>query len=469
MTMQAVIGVSAVIGGFGLTTPAVRETAILYAAGHRDTARTLVGSVLTATTAPALAFTVLTIAIFPWVFNLSRLDPVYRLDALGATLLVSGTFFLSQVAAPWQTVYPALQRYDLTAVLSTLFGLASGIFGVIVLRLSPTMTSIALVGFVLAAVRLGCDGFLSGRLLGGLPRPSWHWEMVRPLMRFGGWTYLGSLGGFLFTNLDRLVLTGFLGSAAMPYYVLPQRLYSQVHTALAGQAQFLFPMFASFGQSAQGEIARLEDRLRWFVALLSAVTYTGLALAGPLLLTRLVSADYARLATLPLFLACIQGFFNAQNIVPYFNSWALGIGAPNTTTNLVNGMLVILTAVVLIPRLGYRGSSIAQLWIIPTVLVHLLWVHHHISPGASRFAWVRAYASPVMLAGVWVGSTLGLASLVPSNPVWYLFCMALGGLAGLAAVWVAENKLFRSYDRWPTLERAIAIPLVKAKRWVFAR
>ena len=469
MTVQALISINALIGGFGLATPTIRQTAILHAAGDLPRARVLVGSVFTANSIPALVFAVLIVVGFPWVFNLSKLDVVYRTDAFWATVFVACNFLISQAIAPWQTVYQSLQRYDLASGLATAFGLASGICGIIVLRLMPTMTSIALVGFCLAVCRFACDARFTRRLLHGVAWPTWDWHMIRPMMRFGGWTYLSSLGGFLFTNVDRLVLTSFLGSAAMPYYVLPQRLYSQVHTALAGQSQFLFPMFSAQGEAARPQMERLEDRLRWFMALLSGTIYTGLALVGPLLLTHLVGADYARLAALPLILACVQGFFHAQGIVPYFSSWVLGAGAPNTVANLTNGILVIISAILLVPRLGYLGLSLAQLWIIGVALAHTFWVRHLISPEASKFGWLRAYASPVLLVGVWVTVTEVLAHLLPDNPVFYLAYVAVGGVAGLATVWLTENWWFRSYDRWATLERAIAIPLAKARGWRSAR
>jgi O-antigen/teichoic acid export membrane protein len=469
MTLQAILGLNALVGGFGLGTPAIRQTAILFSKGDLAGARALVGSTTTVNVVSALVFALVTIISFPWVFTWSKLDPVYRTDALWATLFVAGSFLLTQAASSWQSIYQSLQRYDLSSSLATVFGLAAGIAGTIVLTLAPTMAAVALVGFCLAVVRLACDAYFSIRLLGGISRPTWRWAMIRPMLGFGGWTYLSSLGGFLFTNLDRLVVTAFLGSAAMPYYVLPQRLYSQVHTALSGQSRFLFPMFSAFGEAVRVEMERLEDRLRWFIALTSGAAYTGMALIGPLVLSQLVSAEYSRLAALPLILACVQGFFHAQEIVPYFYSWALGAGAPNTMADLVNGTLVILTAVLLVPHFGYLGASVAQLWIVGVSVAHTVWVRHLVSPGGPKFGWLRAYASPAMLVTVWVSLTNALVHFVPGGVVMYISYVAIGGLAGLATVWVVENSWFRSYDRWATLERAIAIPVGKAKGWVQAR
>lgn len=178
MTVQALISINALIGGFGLATPTIRQTAILHAAGDLPRARVLVGSVFTANSIPALVFAVLIVVGFPWVFNLSKLDAVYRTDAFWATVFVACNFLISQAIAPWQTVYQSLQRYDLASGLATAFGLASGICGIIVLRLMPTMTSIALVGFCLAVCRFACDARFTRRLLHGVAWPTWDWHMI---------------------------------------------------------------------------------------------------------------------------------------------------------------------------------------------------------------------------------------------------------------------------------------------------
>jgi O-antigen/teichoic acid export membrane protein len=469
LTLQAVIGLNALLGGFGLRTPSVRRLAVLHAQGDLVSACAVVGSVSTVNVATGLLFSFLIVIFFPTVFAWSRLDSIYQADAFWATLFVAGSFLLGQVASPWQAVYEATQRYDLMTALTTVFGLLSGTSGIVVLSVAPSMGAIAATGFAISIIRVICDAFFMQRFLERVPLPTWMWSEVRPMLGFGGWTYLSSLGGFLFTNMDRLILTTFLGSAAMPYYAVPQRLYSQIHTALSSQSAFLFPMLSAFGDRATAQIERLEDRLRWFVALVSGAAYTGLALVGPLILNRLVSPDFGKQATVPLVLACAQGFLHAQMIVPYFSSWAAGFGAPNAVAQLLNGTLVGVTAIWLIPHFGFVGASVAQLWIGVIAVMHTLWVRHMTSSQDHLWRWLRAYVSPCLMIVVWLWIWKMATQFVPSGSIMFYTLVLLGGVVGLSVVWLVERVVFPTEDRWTTLMRATEIPLRRIRRVVLAK
>lgn len=461
MTLQALLGLNFLLLGAGLGTPAVRRLAILYGQNNLLAARSVVGAVVVVNIATTLPIAVLIIIFFSPIFDWTRLDAIYFAEAYSATLLVCASFMVGQISSSWQTVYQAFQRYDLINVLNTVFGFLSGVAGIVALQIMPTMTTVALVGLGVVILRLVCDAYLMRRLLGSVPLIAWPWNEIRPMLKFGGWTYLGTVGAFLFTNIDRLILTTFLGSAALPYYVVPQRLYSQVHSTLVSQTAFLFPMFSAFGESAAQEIARLEDRLRWFIALVSAAVYTGLGLSGTFIIAKLVNSDFAARATAPLILACVQGFLNAQNIYPYFSSWAVGKGAPNAVAQIVNGVLVSVTAIVLIPRLGYLGASIAQLWIGVTVIWHTLWVRRSIATTVGRWNWLRPYISPICMSAVWISTMWLSAKFVPGDSIGFFVWVAIGGGESLAIVWLIEHWFFAVDQRWATLTRAMRIPLSK--------
>jgi len=91
------------------------------------------------------------------------------------------------------------------------------------------------------------------------------------MLGFGGWVYVGSIGQLLLGRANSHILTTFLGSAALPYYEIPQRIFSQAHSALSNQCQFHFPMLATYGDHAALEAKRVENRLRWLMAVLSSI------------------------------------------------------------------------------------------------------------------------------------------------------------------------------------------------------
>jgi O-antigen/teichoic acid export membrane protein len=297
---------------------------------------------------------------------------------------------------------------------------------------------------------------------------SWNWKEIKPMMSFGGWVYFQTLGGFLVGRANSLVLTTFLGSAALPYYELPQRFYIQIHGALGSVSQFLFPMFSSFGDKARAEMVRLGDRLRWLMATASGFSYAGLAVAGPMLLDRIVGPEFSANASVPLYLACAQGFFQAQDIVPYFFSWSLGQGKPNSVIELSQGVLVILTSLLLIPRIGFVGASASQLWVVPLVCIHVFWVLKLVVLSKLEIRnTLKAYVSPFLMVGVSILIAETLGTVLPKTLAALLLRMAVGFLVGGGVLVVVERFFFRSEGRWAAVvkifQNLVAIPLSKRR------
>lgn len=457
LSLQALLAIQGLMGDFGLGTPAIRRVAAQYVDGDFATARRIIGSVSVVNLASGMPIALLLVLFFPQIFRWSRLDTVYQNDAFWATCFTAGSFLLLQIRNSWKSAYEGAQRYDLVTGREMGYRLSSGIVRLVVLTLFPSLSAVALASLVLVFLWLLLDIVAVSRLLNGLPWPTWAWQEIRPMLGFGGWNYLSSLGGQLYTKVDSLVLTTFLGSAALPYYAVPQRLYSQVHGALGEQSRFLYPLLAAFGDDSEAQVDRLDDRLRWFVAMMSGMVYVSLAFVGPILLSVIVDVDFAAKVRWSLILACIQGFIHAQMIVPYYSSWAIGRGAPNAVLQLVHGGLVLATAALLIPRLGFVGASIAQLWVLPVFVTHTLWVRKQVSPNSPRWTWLHALVSPVLMIIIWATVTeIGVRLISPS---WFgLFLLVLvGGMVGLVVVVIVELIYYQDKGRLETLKRAIGV------------
>jgi O-antigen/teichoic acid export membrane protein len=459
MALTALIGLNAFLGDFGLGTPTVRRVAALNAQGNLSTARAIIGSVFTVSFISGLVIALPIVIFFPKIFVWSKLAVNYQSDAFWATIFTMGSFILTQASNPWRATYSALERYDLISILNTIFGVLSGMFGIAVLMVIPTMTAIVVVRLFLNIVRFFVDAFFMKKFLQGIPLLSWNWKELRPMMNFGGWVYVGSIGQLLLGRANDLILTTFLGSAALPYYAFPQRIYNHIHGALAAQSRFLFPMLSSYGDRTADQVKRLEDQLRWLMALASGAIYTAIVLVGPDLLSRLVNPEFAVKASLPLYLACIQGFFYAQDIVPYYSSWAMGWGKPNSVYELITGGLVALTAALLIPYIGYIGASVAQLWSCISVIIYIMYIHRLINPESHPLSWIRSFASPVAMIGVWLSTTIIAIQFGPSMPFFLYIATFMGAMIGFVALIMVERILFPGDGRMLLLKRVVTFPL----------
>ncbi len=455
MALAALTGINALLGDFGLGAAAIRSVAALNVKNDFLTARTIVGSVATASLLSSLLFAVPIGILFPAVFRWARLSQQFQHDAFGATLFSLGSFVLASVSSPWRATYNAVERYDLLSAIDSVFGLVSGLGGIGVLILFPTMSSLAALRLILSLARLVTDAFVLRNLLRGPVWPTWSWAVMRPLIGFGAWAWIGNQGNLLLGRLISLILTTSLGSAILPFYELPQRLFTQVHSSLAAQSQFLFPMLASYGEKTGEQINRLDDRLRWFVAVASGGIYCAIALTGPVFLSLLVGPIFAEKARLLLYLACLQGFFQAQDIVPYYTSYALGLGRPNSIIQIGQGLCVAATALFLIPRLGVTGAGLAQLWVVIAVIIHQLWVRQLISPALAMWGWLRSFNSPLIM--ILVCLSIGWLFRGIANGGWIgtVLAASLGAVAGIGSLFIIEAAISPQNQRWATVMRIV--------------
>jgi O-antigen/teichoic acid export membrane protein len=455
LLIQSVVGISATTGGLGLGTAAIRRIAVLDGQRKLSEVRTCLGLVLCVNLFVGLIIAALLPVVFPWIFQWSRTNVVFRTDAFYACVLLALTFLVQQISGAYAIVLPGMRRYDLVAVLGTVSGLLSGGGGLLVLSINRTMTALAALSLTSSVLILAINIFLVRRLVQAIIIPTWNLSVLRSLLRFGSWVYLEQIFSLLVGNLDRILLTSFLGSAVLPYYVIGQRAVSQVHTLLTSQSQYLFPMLAAKGDPASSGIEGVEDRLRWFVGFMSAAIYGGLAIIAYPLLAELVGDGFARQALVLFVLACVQGFLVAQNIVPYFISYGEGRSAPNAVLTVANNGLVFATMLLLVPRLGVLGASLAQLWFGFTSVAFVYWVDW----AGGRFSWSRTFRpwiSPLIVVVV---------SLVTAWWAWQVqhlgWCYFTVGLTGfcfaLTAGTLLEQRLYAEYRCLQTLRSAVNI------------
>ncbi|MFM7712524.1 MAG: oligosaccharide flippase family protein, partial [Microcystis sp.] len=156
------------------------------------------------------------------------------------------------------------------------------------------------------------------KILGFLTRPSWHQAMFIELWSFGKWVYMTQIQIIFFDGVDKIFLTSVFGSSSLPFYTFAQRIYKTVHQMLAGQSSYLFPMLSAQGDKLEVVAEQIEDRLRWFIGLIAGFVYSGLIIAGPVLLTIMVNAEFSSKASFQLFIFCWVGYIHGNAIVPFF-------------------------------------------------------------------------------------------------------------------------------------------------------
>ena len=192
--------------------------------------------------------------------------------------------------------------------------------------------------------------------------PAFDREAMRALFSFGIFSWLQSVAGIIFSQVDRLILGVSLGAVAVTSYALSAQMAQPIFGFSAAGFHFLFPYLtnrrASTGDAALRRpvlIALAGNTL--FVGVLTTV----LLLFGEPILRIWAGASIAQSAAPVLSSIVWSSALLGLNVTATYALLSLGCVRIVTVANLLGGALMLLLMFQLIPHIGIQGIAIARL------------------------------------------------------------------------------------------------------------
>jgi O-antigen/teichoic acid export membrane protein len=457
ITLNTVIAIAQVAGGLGIGNAAMMRISELYGQGDREICRKILGSVLLVNLCIGVVVGFCMFFLFPEIFVWSRLPDIYRKEAFNATVLSGLAFTIDQIGGSCRMLYAACQRQDIRNISMSLMGFLGGIFRIVCLRGFPSMTVAGGANCVVSLVWLCMDLYFVQRLLGRQVQLTWLWVEVRKMLRFSFWDMANNTGMGVINSADRIILTSVSGSGALPFYAISQRFYQQIHMGLAQQFSFLFPMLAATGKDVYQQVESVHDRTRWLLAVLGSLIYGVLFAVGPLILRYLISADFASKSRYCIYLMCIQGLFSCFTIANYYFHYSVGNASINAIFNLGSGCTILALALILIPRMGFIGASIAQAFIAVPVCIYLIRSMKVLRLKGNVVSYCSSYCSAILLFGVLACSTLFFGLGENADIGAHIRGVLVGLSLGSVAIGIVESTIFHSYERVESVLRAVRV------------
>ena len=192
--------------------------------------------------------------------------------------------------------------------------------------------------------------------------PAFDRDAMRVLLGFGAFSWLQAVSGVVFGQVDRLMLGVSLGAAAVASYALCAQMAQPIFGFAASGLHFLFPYLSN--RSASSSSASLtRPVLMAFLcnAIFVAVTTGSLLFFGDRILHAWAGPEIARAAAPVLAMIVWSSALMGLNVTATYALLALGRVRIVTWFNLAGGALMMLTMLLLTPRLGIQGIAIAKL------------------------------------------------------------------------------------------------------------
>lgn len=367
IAVSTIIGINSSFSDLGLGAAATRLISKAHAENDSETIKQVAGICLST----SLCFGVFGLGIFslgaPFIIEWTKYSGNPETGQWYCVL--SGVVFLFiQIFSYLNNLLISLQRFDWETKLNLAFSLANGICGITLLKAFPSILTVGIVLVSLYTLRLLFTGFGVIRVIGFLPMPYWNKNIFLELWSFGKWVYMTQITVPLLQGIDRILIVSFFGSASLPFYAFAQNIYKIVHQTLVSQASYLFPMLSAQGNQLEEVAERTEERLRWFIGLMSSFIFSGLILVGPALLTIMVNAKFAKEASFQLFIFCWVGYIHAQAIVTFFFGLSKGDAKGNWIFHAIAGFAILPFMILFSITLGFRYAVLGNLAILLGVL-----------------------------------------------------------------------------------------------------
>ncbi|HEY2857394.1 MAG TPA: oligosaccharide flippase family protein [Terracidiphilus sp.] len=308
--------------------------------------------------------------IAPWIARSAVASaPGMFSDCLWSLRIAALLVLLRAVETVCVSTQRAFARYGSAVQVSVTARMLSLLAAWLAPMIATSVRDVMLWTMLISAVALSMQlRQLHTLLRGATITPLFHPLETRKLAGFGIFTWIQSVAGLLFGQIDRLIAGVSFGAAAVTSYTLCVQLAQPIYGICAAGLHFIFPYLASHtatGQSTRNPVLRaLAANLLLAGGMLAMLLIFGHSIlrvwVGPHVAAEAASllAPIAWSSALPA--AAVSGSYAL-----------LAMNRPKSVTafNIAGGVAMIAAIPILIPHFGIAGLAYARLMFGPAVLL----------------------------------------------------------------------------------------------------
>lgn len=438
--LLSIVGVTLGFFGFldlGVGGAAVRQIAVHFERDEHEEVGKVVSTIVAFYLGVgAVAALVLLLMTETLVTRLLGIPADLWQTARTAFYVAAPSFMVSLVVGVFHSVPQAVQRYDISTKISLVMSTVSSAATVTVLLLGGGIIHILVAGLAMYSVALPIVYRIARRLSPGI-RPSLRLDMalLRQLVSYGSFFLLASIGTALLLQLDKLLISGFLGVAMVAYYVIPGNLAQKIHGLVGAATAVVFPMTAALTAADRREtLLRLyRDGMRLVFTLVMTLAVPMVVFARPFL-KEWMGADIASNSAVPMMLLVATYSVLSLGAVAWSIANGSGHARINAMSVLVMAAVDVAAFLLLVGPFGLPGAAVA--FLIAAIVgtpIQVLYVERRVLE-LDGLEWVRLSWRSVVVALVQTAVCIALRS-VSAGLILTIGLMAVGAVLHPALYW----------------------------------
>jgi O-antigen/teichoic acid export membrane protein len=367
-------------------------------------------------------------------------------------IIGGATFLVTSIVTSYNTIFTALQRFDITNKIGIVYITLSSLGMLAVILSGGLLRSIFLVQLCIT-ILFGLVTVYQARKI--FPQATFHfgWNVaeIKHCYRFGLIAFINNIASTALASLDRLIIPFYAGPSNLTYYSLPGNVTGKIPGISNILGATMFPTTSQLdGEKSMSRIETLYVRsFRLITIIGAALCVTAIAFAYKILLYWL-NADFANHSADILVVLAFTNFILA--LFGPLSNFLLGLGKLKflTIMSVIMGVLNATLLILLLPRYGITGAAWAYL--ISVLPVGYMFYHtekKYLTLSDRGHYYVKKIGGTVLVSFiVWVIDTYILSQFVVDLPTLLL----MGGVSFLCYVLLYRFLGFFEEKDWADVE-----------------
>jgi O-antigen/teichoic acid export membrane protein len=305
-----------------------------------------------------------------------------------AFVLGGAAFALTVLRNVFGSVLGSLQRFDILTMISFAATTVASAVTVVLLVLGLGLTGV-MIGVVLRPA-LGLV-LLARASYARMPElrfwPKWNARMLRSLLSFSAYIFVGNVSGGSLFQFDKFFLGAISGVALVTFYVVPGALAQRLHGAAATLTSIALPTASElFARGDKRRVQVLYRRATWLTGLFLVSVSTPAIVFGPNLLEHWVGSEFKEKSTEALQILILTYVLLGLSAIAYWITMAAGRPRSTVVFNIATVLINVGAIFLLVPSHGVVGAAIAYLISMVTVPGFIWYVERRVLE-LSRSPW----------------------------------------------------------------------------------
>jgi len=312
--------------------------------------------------------------------------------------VASVAFFFGQMQVYLLSIPQALQRYDLSGMVESVFGTLTSISTVIVVLFGGGLVEIVLVRLVLSAINCGLLLNIIRKILpfARLTKPDR--ETVNKLASFSAYSYLSRISAITYAYGDKLIIGAIENMQAVTQFSVPSLLVNRAVVPIYRLGTVIFPVSSALSANDQhDDLRRIYIVSTRYYIFLHACMCIFLSLFSRELLHYWAGPVFGPSAALVLVLVATATFMDSLTNLPSLVNDGLGKPKNTGVMALTRAIFGVALCYLFIREYGYIGAAWAELIISSLFsIVFLLYVHSRSVPVKFHDVYKNSYQVTVV-------------------------------------------------------------------------